>query len=347
MKKALITGITGQDGSYLTELLVQKGYEVHGIMRRSSSFNTNRIDHLRTDPNIIRKQLFLHYGDLTDGTNISRLVREIKPDECYNLGAQSHVGISFDIPEYSANVDGLGAIRLLDAVKTFCPECRYYNAATSELFGQVQEIPQNENTPFHPRSPYGAAKLYAFWVTVNYREAYGLFASNGILFNHESERRAENFVSRKITRSIGRIRHGLEDCICLGNLAAKRDWGYAPDFVKGMWTMLQQDEPGEYVMATGETHSVEEFLVKAFDCAGMPIALEGDGTDRVGRLKDGRIVVKIDPYYFRPSDVELLLGDYSKAKRELGWEPTVTFNKLVEIMVEYDLELARKERLLV
>lgn len=346
MKTALIAGITGQDGSYLTELLVEKGYIVHGIIRRSSSFNTNRIDHLRTDPNIIRKQLFLHYGDLTDGTNVSRLVREIKPDECYNLGAQSHVGISFDIPEYSADVDGLGAIRLLDAIKTFCPDCKYYNAATSELFGQVQEIPQNENTPFHPRSPYGAAKLYAYWVTVNYREAYNIFASNGILFNHESERRAENFVSRKITRSIGRIQHGLEDCVCLGNLAAKRDWGYAPDFVKGMWTMLQQDKPGEYVMATGETHSVEEFLVKAFDCANMPIILEGEGIDRVGKLQDGRVVVKIDPYYFRPADVEFLLGDYSKAKKELGWEPTVTFDKLVEIMVEYDLELARKERLL-
>lgn len=347
MRKALIIGITGQDGSYLAELLIDKGYEVHGVIRRSSSFNTSRIDHLRTDPDIIRKQLFLHYGDLTDGTNISRLVKDIKPDELYNLGAQSHVAISFEIPEYSANVDALGGIRLLDAVRTFCPDCRYYNAATSELFGKVQQVPQNEGTSFRPCSPYGAAKLYAYWVTVNYREAYDMFACSGILFNHESERRAENFVSRKITRFIGRLKHGLEECIYLGNLSAKRDWGYAPDFVEGMWMMLQQDKPDEYVMATSETHSVEEFLIKAFACADMPLTLEGEGLDRVGKLQDGRVVVRIDPRYFRPVDVDFLLGDYSKAKRKLGWEPTVTFDKLVEIMTEYDIELARKERILV
>jgi GDPmannose 4,6-dehydratase len=346
MKKALITGITGMDGSHLTELLLSKGYEVHGIVRRSSSFNTGRIEHLLRDPSIKLKKLFLHYGDLTDGTNISRLIREIRPEECYNLGAQSHVGISFEIPEYSANVDGLGGIRLLDAVRTFCPDCRYYNAATSELFGKVQEVPQNESTPFHPRSPYGAAKLYAYWVTANYREAYGIHASNGILFNHEGERRGENFVTRKITRSAGRIKHGLQDRLCLGNLSARRDWGYAPDYVEAMWLMLQQDKPDDYVIATGEMHSVEEFCLYAFAEVGINLTFEGVDEDRVGFDEDGKVLVSVDPVYFRPADVEQLLGDASKAKRVLGWEPNIKFENLVKLMAAHDLKLAKQEKLL-
>ena len=344
--KALVTGITGMDGSILTELLLDKGYEVHGIVRRSSSFNTGRIDHLLNDPEIKLKKLFLHYGDLTDGTNISRLIREIKPDECYHLGAQSHVGISFEIPEYSANVDGLGAVRLLDAIRTFCPECRYYNAATSELFGKVQEVPQNENTPFYPRSPYAAAKLYAYWVTINYREAYGLHASNGILFNHEGERRGENFVTRKITRSAARIQQGLQDRLRLGNLSAKRDWGYAPDFCEAMWLMLQQDKPDDYVIATGEMHSVEEFCLYAFEEVGIDLTFEGVDEDRVGCDKDGRVLVVVDPVYFRPTEVEQLLGDARKAKEVLGWEPKVKFKELVKLMAAYDLRLAAQEKIL-
>jgi len=346
MKKAMVTGITGQDGSFLAEFLLNKGYEVHGLLRRSSINNRERIDHLALDSKIHRKNLFLHYSDMTDALNLTRIVDKVRPDEVYNLAAQTHVGISFEIPDYTAQVDALGSIRLLGALKDLNKDVKFYQASTSELFGKVQEVPQTEKTPFYPRSPYGVSKLYAYWITINYREAYNMFACNGILFNHESERRGENFVTRKITRSVGRIKYGLQDCLYLGNLLAKRDWGYAPDFVRGMWMMLQEDKPNDYVMATGETHTVEEFCSRAFEYAGMPITFEGKDTKRTGKLENGQIVVRVDPRYFRPTDVELLLGDYSKAKRELGWEPAVTFRKLVEIMTKYDLELANKERIL-
>ena len=344
MKKALITGITGQDGSYLAELLLAKGYEVHGVIRRSSSFNTGRIDHLYEDPHVKGRRLILHFGDLSDGSNISRLVEKIVPSEIYNLGAQSHVKVSFDVPEFTAQVDGVGAIRLLDAIKEARLDTRFYQASTSELYGKAQEIPQTEKTPFYPRSPYAAAKLYAYWVTVNYREAYGLYACNGILFNHESERRGETFVTRKITRAVGRIKHGLQETVYLGNLAAQRDWGYAPEFVEGMWRMLQQDKPDDYVLATGEKHSVEEFCGLAFTHAGMPLTFTGEGVNRKGIDAQGKVRVEVDPAYFRPAEVDLLVGDPSKAREKLGWSPKIKFADLVARMVDHDLALAAETK---
>jgi len=337
-KKALITGITGQDGSYLAEQLLDKGYEVHGIIRRTSSYVRQRIDHLTMDPTIKNKTLFLHYGDMTDGSNISRIVEKIMPDEVYNLAAQSHVKISFDVPEYSAQVDGIGTIRLLDALRELCPTARFYQASTSELYGLVQETPQSETTPFYPRSPYAAAKLYAYWITKNYREAYGMFACNGILFNHEGERRGENFVTKKISVAAARIAKGLQEKVSLGNLAAMRDWGYAPDYTEAMWLMLQQDEPQDIVIATGEHHSVEEFCNAAFDAAGINIHFEGEGTERKGIDDNGIVRVDVNPEYFRPTEVETLLGDPSLAKEVLGWEPKTKFKDLVKIMVDYDLK---------
>ena len=344
MKRALITGITGQDGSYLAELLLGKGYEVHGIIRRSSSINTARIDHIYQDPHEASRRLILHYGDLTDGSNISRVVEKVKPAEIYNLGAQSHVLVSFQIPEYSANVDGIGTLRLLDAIKETGIETRFYQASTSELFGKVQEVPQTEQTPFYPRSPYAVAKLYAYWVTVNYREGYGLHASNGILFNHESERRGETFVTRKITQAAARIKAGQQDCLYLGNLAALRDWGYAPEYVEMMWMMLQQDSPDDFVAATGVSNSVRRFTELAFGHLGIDLEFSGEGVDEVGIEKStGRVLVRVDPRYFRPTEVDELRGDASKAKRLLGWETRVGLEELVEIMVrsDYDLVLSR------
>ena len=322
IKKALITGITGQDGSYLTELLLEKNYEVHGIIRRSSSFNTKRINHLYTDPHIEGTKLFLHHGDLSDSSNLSRLLEKIAPDEIYHLGAQSHVRVSYDIPEYTGDVTGLGTLRILDAIKETQLKTKFYQASSSELFGKVQEIPQKETTPFYPRSPYAVAKLYAYWTVVNYREAYGMFGCNGILFNHESPRRGETFVTRKITKTLARIMAGKENKLYLGNLDAKRDWGYAKDYVEAMWLMLQQDVPEDYVIATGETHSIREFLDESFGYAGL----------------DWQNYVEIDPKYYRPAEVELLIGDYSKAKAELGWEPKVKFKELIKIMVDADLK---------
>jgi GDPmannose 4,6-dehydratase len=341
-KRALITGITGQDGSYLAELLLAKGYEVHGIIRRSSSFNTGRIDHLYQAPYEHDRQLVLHYGDLTDGSNISRLIARLAPDEIYNLGAQSHVKVSFEVPEYTAEVDALGTIRLLDAIKDSGIPTRFYQASTSEMFGKVRETPQKEDTPFYPRSPYGAAKLYAYWATVNYREAYGLFACNGILFNHESPRRGPTFVTRKITQGVARIRHGLQETLFLGNLDARRDWGYAPEFVEGMWMMLQRPAPRDYVLATGEAHTVEELCALAFERAGMPLTFEGDGVERVGVDARGAVRVAVDPRYFRPTEVELLIGDASLARAELGWSPKVRFAELVALMVDADLDDVRR-----
>lgn len=356
-KKAIITGITGQDGSYLAEFLLEKGYEVHGIIRRSSSFNTRRIDHLYKDPHEKNVRLFLHYGDMTDSTNLIRLLQEIQPDELYNLAAQSHVRVSFETAEYTANADALGTLRLLEAIRLLGLEkkTKFYQASTSELYGKVVEIPQRETTPFCPRSPYAAAKLYAYWITVNYREAYGIFACNGILFNHESPRRGETFVTRKITRAATRILLGLQKKLYLGNLDAKRDWGYAPDYVKAMWLMLQQDEPADFVIATGETHSVREFCEEAFKCLGITITWKGKGVEEKGiveeinteyetPLKPGDVIIEIDPRYFRPTEVDILVGDASKAREKLGWKPTVTFKELVKIMVEYDLKLALKEK---
>ena len=340
MKKALITGITGQDGSYLTELLLDKGYEVHGIIRRASTFNTGRIDHLYKDPHLDGVRLFLHHGDLTDSSNLSRLIEKIRPDEIYNLGAQSHVQVSFEIPEYTAETDALGTLRLLDALKESGIRSRFYQASSSELFGKVREIPQRETTPFHPRSPYGVAKLYGYWITRNYREAYGLHASNGILFNHESPRRGETFVTRKITMAAVRIHRGLQDCLYMGNLDAKRDWGYARDYVEAMWRMLQQSEPDDYVIATGEMHTVREFIEKAFSRLGHSIEWRGSGANEVGiDAASGKTVVRIDPRYFRPAEVDQLLGDPSKAKTKLGWVPEVKFEELVNIMVDGDLRL--------
>jgi GDPmannose 4,6-dehydratase len=339
MKKALITGITGQDGSYLAELLLSKGYEVHGIIRRSSSFNTSRIDHLYIDPHLNGVRLFLHYGDLSDSSNLSRLIAKIEPDEIYNLGAQSHVRVSFDIPEYTGDVTGLGALRMLDAIRESGVKTKLYQASSSEMFGKVQETPQKETTPFYPRSPYGCAKLYAYWITINYRESYDLFACNGILFNHESPRRGETFVTRKISKALARIKLGLEDKLYLGNLDSKRDWGYAPDYVEGMWLMLQQPEPDDYVLATGKTYSVREFTEEACRLLGINLTWKGEGIDEEGiDMATGRAIIKIDPKYFRPAEVDLLLGDYSKAKRILNWEPKTTFKDLVRIMVEADLE---------
>jgi len=321
-KKALITGITGQDGSYLTELLLRRGYDVYGVIRRASTFNTERIDHIYQDPHESGRRLRLLYGDLNDASSLNKILRDVQPDEIYNLGAQSHVRVSFDIPEYTAEVGALGTLRLLEAIReTGLRGTRFYQASSSELFGKVQEVPQRETTPFYPRSPYGVAKLYAYWVTVNYRESYGLFACNGVLFNHESERRGETFVTRKITRAAAAIKLGLQDKLYLGNLDAKRDWGHAKDFVEAMWLMLQQDEADDYVIATGETHSVREFLDEAF-----------------GRLDlDWKQFVEIDPRYFRPAEVDLLVGDSSKARRKLGWEPKITFKELVRTMVDADL----------
>jgi len=345
MKKALITGVTGQDGAYLAELLLEKGYEVHGIKRRSSSFNTMRIDHLYVDPHDRNAHFFLHYGDLTDSTNLIRIMQEVRPDEVYNLAAQSHVAVSFETPEYTADSVGLGTLRLLDAIRIPGLErkTRFYQASTSELYGLVQEVPQSERTPFYPRSPYAAAKLYSYWITVNYREAYGIFASNGILFNHESEQRGETFVTRKITRAAARIALGLEEALYLGNLDAKRDWGYAPEYVEGMWRILQHDSPDDFVLATGETHAVREFVEHAFAAVELPIQWRGAGVDEVGVVQGSdRVVVKIDPRYFRPTDVELLIGDACKARELLGWQPRTTFEGLVARMVASDLEAARR-----
>jgi len=340
MKRALITGITGQDGSYLTELLLEKGYEVHGIIRRSSSFNTGRIDHLYNDPHVEGVRLFLHYGDLTDSSNLSRLLEKIQPDEIYNLGAQSHVRVSFDVPEYTADTDALGVLRILDAIKETGVKSRFYQASTSELFGLVQEVPQSETTPFYPRSPYAVAKMYGFWIVKNYREAYGLHASNGILFNHESPRRGETFVTRKITMAVARIHRGLQDCFYMGNIDARRDWGYAKDYVRMMWMMLQQEKADDYVVATGEMHTVREFIEKSFSHVGRGIEWKGKGVDEVGiDTTTGKVVMRIDPRYFRPAEVEQLLGNPAKAQRQLGWVPEVKFEQLVKIMTEGDLRL--------
>ena len=351
MKKAIITGITGQDGSYLAEFLIEKGYEVHGIIRRSSSFNTQRIEHIYIEELIqdfkSKRNIFLHYGDMTDATNLIRLFQEIKPDEVYNLAAQSHVKVSFDLPEYTAETDGIGTLRILEAIRICGLEkkTKIYQASTSELYGKVQEIPQNESTPFYPRSPYGVAKLYAYWITKNYRESYGMFAVNGILFNHESERRGETFVSRKITLAASRISFDLQKILYLGNLDAKRDWGYAKDYVKCMWLMLQYNKPEDFVIATGNQYTVREFCELAFKNAGIPIKWEGKGKDEKGVcIKTGKTYIKIDSKYYRPSEVDSLLGNPTKAKNLLGWDPHETsFDKLVGLMVKFDLEIAKHE----
>ncbi|WP_018248088.1 GDP-mannose 4,6-dehydratase [Orenia marismortui] len=339
MKKALITGITGQDGSYLAEFLLEKGYEVHGIIRRASTFNTQRIDHIYQDPHEDDIRLYLHYGDMTDASNLSRLIEKINPDEIYNLAAQSHVAVSFEMPEYTADVDALGTLRLLDAIKESKIDTRFYQASTSELYGKVKEIPQNEETTFHPQSPYAIAKLYAYWIVINYRKAYNIYAVNGILFNHESPRRGKRFVTRKITRAAARIAKGKQDKLYLGNLNAKRDWGYAKDYVRMMWMMLQQDTPKDFVIATGENHTVREFTELSFKHTGIDIEWEGEGVNERGiDKKTGKVLVEIDPKYFRPAEVDLLIGDPTKAKEELGWEPKVKFGELVRIMVEADLK---------
>src|ERR1700759_5051723 len=343
---ALITGITGQDGAYLAEYLLGLGYSVHGIKRRSSSFNTQRVDHLYEDPHADNLSFLMHYGDMTDSTNLIRLVQQIRPTEIYNLAAQSHVAVSFESPEYTANADALGVLRLLEAIRILGmeKETRFYQASTSELYGLVQEVPQKETTPFYPRSPYGVAKLYGYWITVNYREAYGMFASNGILFNHESPIRGETFVTRKITRSVARIEAGLEDTLYLGNLSAKRDWGHARDYVEGMHRILQVDAPGDFVLATGETHSVREFVELAFAEVGRAIEWRGTGVDETGvDKKSGKTIVRIDPIYFRPTEVDELIGDASKARQKLGWKPKKSFAQLVKEMVAGDLDIARRE----
>jgi len=348
-KTALITGITGQDGSYLAEFLLGKDYEVHGIKRRASSFNTDRIDHLYQDPHEANVRLRLHYGDLTDATNLIRIVQQVQPDEIYNLAAQSHVAVSFETPEYTANADALGSLRLLEAIRILGLErkTRFYQASTSEMFGKVQETPQRETTPFYPRSPYGAAKVYAYWITVNYREAYGLYACNGILFNHESPSRGETFVTRKITRALARISLGLQDCLYLGNMDSLRDWGHAQDFVVAQWLMLQQEQAEDFVIATGEQHSVREFVVLAGAQLGMKIEWRGTGAQEQGiDTSSGRKVVAVDPRYFRPTEVETLLGDPSKALRQLGWRATISFEQLVHDMVAGDLEHARRDALI-
>ena len=338
MKKALITGITGQDGSYLSEFLIEKGYEVHGIIRRSSSFNTERIDPIVEKYTINGvKMLQGHYGDLTDSSNLNRVLEKVQPDEIYNLAAQSHVKISFDVPEYTAEVDALGVLRFLDAIKDTKLDSKFYQASTSELFGKVQEIPQTETTPFYPRSPYAVAKLYSYWAVVNYREAYNLYACNGILFNHESPRRGENFITKKVTQTAVKIKLGLMEKLCLGNLDAKRDWGYAPEYVEGMWLMLQQDTPDDFILSTGETHSVRELVELAFSRLDMPIVWEGTDVNEKGiDRKSGKVLVEIDPIYFRPTEVDLLIGDATKAKEILGWEPKVKFKELVQLMIESD-----------
>ena len=348
MKSALITGVTGQDGAYLAEFLLQKNYRVHGIKRRASSFNTARIDHLYQDPHDKDVRFSLHYGDLTDSTNLIRIIQEVQPDEIYNLGAQSHVKVSFETPEYTANVDGLGTLRLLEAIRILGLEnkTRFYQASTSEMFGKVQEVPQTEQTPFYPRSPYGAAKLYAYWITLNYREAYNMYACNGILFNHESPIRGETFVTRKITRGIARIKQGLQDCLYVGNLNAQRDWGHAADYVEMQWLMLQQDKPDDYVIATGVQHSVRDAIDLAASEVKISIRWEGQGIDEKGiDEQTDRVVVAVDPSYFRPTEVETLLGDPSKAKNKLGWEPKYTFEEMIAEMVASDMEEARMEQL--
>tara|TARA_B100000927_G_scaffold82960_1_gene66510 strand:+ start:5029 stop:6117 length:1089 start_codon:yes stop_codon:yes gene_type:complete len=345
-KVALITGITGQDGAYLAELLLSKNYEVHGIKRRASSFNTERIDHLYVDKHNENINFFLHYGDLTDSTNLIRIIKEVKPVEIYNLGAQSHVKVSFEVPEYTANSDAVGTLRLLEAIRILdlSEKVKFYQASTSELFGKAQEVPQNENTPFYPRSPYGVAKLYAYWIVKNYREAYGMFACNGILFNHESPLRGETFVTRKITRAVSKIKLGLQKKVYIGNLNAKRDWGHAKDYVEGMWLMLQQDNPDDYVLATGVTTTVRDFCTKAFMEAGIPIKWEGEEEDEIGiNMKSGEIVVEVDPNYYRPTEVELLVGDASKAIKELEWKPKYSLDSLVKEMVQRDLESFSRE----
>jgi GDPmannose 4,6-dehydratase len=338
-KTALITGITGQDGAYLAELLLDKGYVVHGIKRRSSSFNTARVDHLYTDPHYKGLPFYMHYGDLTDATNLIRIIQEVQPDEIYNLAAQSHVQVSFEAPEYTANTDAIGTLRMLEAIRILglTKKTKFYQASTSELYGKVQEVPQTEKTPFYPRSPYGVAKLYAFWICVNYREAYGIFAVNGILFNHESPIRGETFVTRKITRAAVRIAAGLQPKLFLGNLNAERDWGHAKDYVEGMWRMLQQEEPDDFVLATGVKTTVREFCERAFHHAGIELEWEGEGVNEKGKdVKNGIVLVEVDPTYFRPTEVELLIGDPSKAKEKLGWEPTYSVDELIKEMVEAD-----------
>lgn len=359
MKKALITGITGQDGSYLAEFLLGKGYEVHGIKRRASSFNTQRVDHIYQDPHVDNQSFILHYGDLTDSSNLTRILQEVQPDEVYNLGAQSHVAVSFESPEYTADVDAMGTLRLLEAIRLLGLEkkTRFYRASTSELYGLVQEIPQKETTPFYPRSPYAIAKLYAYWITVNYRESYNMFACNGTLFNHESPRRGETFVTRKITRGLCNIAQGLESCLYMGNIDALRDWGHAKDYVRMMWLMLQQDIPEDYVIATGVQHSVRTFIEWAAAELGIKLRFEGTGVDEIGivesvtgdkapAVKPGDILVRIDPRYFRPAEVETLLGDPTKAKRELGWAPEITVQEMCAEMVVEDLKVAKRHALL-
>ncbi len=364
MKKALITGITGQDGSYLAELLLAKGYQVHGIKRRASSFNTQRIDHLYQDPHVESQELVLHYGDLSDSSNLTRIVQQVQPDEIYNLAAQSHVAVSFEVPEYTADVDGLGTLRLLEAIRFLKLEdkTRFYQAATSELYGKLKEAPQNESTPFHPRSPYAVAKLYAYWITVNYREAYGIYACNGILFNHESPRRGETFVTRKITRALANIAYGLEDCLYLGNLDALRDWGHAKDYVRMQWLMLQQEVAEDYVVATGVQLSVRDFVKMAASQIGVTLEFLGSGANEVGvvasidtalfdeleltHIKSGMEIVKVDPRYYRPAEVQSLLGDPSKAKAQLGWQPEITIEQMCEEMMINDLKFARRNSLL-
>jgi GDPmannose 4,6-dehydratase len=359
MKKALITGITGQDGSYLAELLLEKGYEVHGIKRRASSFNTQRVDHIYQDPHVENARFKLHYGDLTDSSNLTRILQEVQPDEVYNLGAQSHVAVSFEAPEYTADVDAMGTLRLLESIRFLGLEkhTRFYQASTSELYGLVQETPQKETTPFYPRSPYGVAKLYAYWITVNYREAYGMYACNGILFNHESERRGETFVTRKITRGMANIAQGLEACLFMGNMDALRDWGHAKDYVRMQWMMLQQDKPQDFVIATGVQHSVRHFVQSTAKELGITLVFEGQGVDEVGivaaiegadapALKVGQVVVRVDARYFRPAEVETLLGDPSKAKKELGWVPEITLDQMIKEMVANDLSNAKQHALL-
>ena len=348
MKRALITGITGQDGAYLSEFLLKKGYEVHGIKRRASSFNTARVDHLYRDPHEENVRFFMHYGDLTDSTNLIRIIQETQPEEIYNLAAQSHVKVSFETPEYTANVDALGTLRLLEAIRILKLEnkTRFYQASTSELYGKVQEIPQKETTPFYPRSPYAVAKLYAYWITINYREAYGIYACNGILFNHESPIRGETFVTRKITRALARLKTGLAGILHIGNLDARRDWGHARDYVEMQWLMLQQDKPEDYVIATGEHYSVREFIEIAARQLGLSIRWEGEGAGEKGINEEtGQIMVAVDPQYFRPTEVQDLLGDAGKARKELGWKPRITFEQLVAEMVEADLQEAQKDYL--
>ncbi|MBW8034436.1 MAG: GDP-mannose 4,6-dehydratase [Planctomycetes bacterium] len=344
MKKALITGVTGQDGSYLAELLLEKGYEVHGIIRKASTYNTSRIDHIIDNPEKYPNFTW-HWGDIADPGMINCFLRRVKPDEIYHLAAQSHVRVSFDLPEYTGNITGLGTVRLLDGIRENEWDVRFYNAASSEIFGKVQETPQKETTPFYPRSPYAAAKVYSYWIAVNYREAYDIFATNGILFNHESPRRGETFVTRKISMAAARIKLGLQDKLVLGNLDAQRDWGYAPEYVEAMWLMLQSDKPGDYVCATGQTHSVREFCEAAFRCVDIELGWEGSGVDEKGfEKKTGKDLIEIDPAYFRPTEVDLLLGDASKIKKDLEWEPKTTFEDLVRVMVDADLDTQRKSQ---